>query len=135
MAWSRQTIVEKVTKVNKAFVENFEEGIEENKTAAAAANTLATTALERNVPSGGTTGQVLEKESNTNYKTKWGTTSGVISGGTAGQALARKGATETEWKTFPSTGEVETIANTAANKTALESALAVAINNVTTSGI
>src|ERR1700690_4216113 len=106
MAWSRQTIVEKVTKANKAFFENSEEGIEENKTAAASASALATIALERSVPSGGITGQVLEKESNTNYKTKWGTTSGVISGGTAGQALARKGTTEQEWKSFASSVEV-----------------------------
>ena len=51
------------------------------------------------VPSGGTTGQVLKKKSNTDYDTEWGSDESVPSGGTTGQVLKKKSNTDydTEW--------------------------------------
>jgi hypothetical protein len=105
MGWTKTKFEELKTKYTAAVGNNQEEGIEEDKTAATAAQSTANeaktkseTALERVVPSGGSTGQVLEKESNTSYKTKWGTVAGIPSGGSAGESLVRKGTTETEWK-------------------------------------
>lgn len=41
------------------------------------------------VPTGGTTGQVLKKKSNTNYDTEWGSVEALPTGGTTGQALVK----------------------------------------------
>jgi hypothetical protein len=46
------------------------------------------------VPTGGTTGQVLAKTSNTNFATGWVTINGIPSGGTTGQVLAKTSGTD-----------------------------------------
>ena len=56
------------------------------------------------VPEGGTTGQVLQKASNTDYDCEWATAAvpeGVPSGGTTGQVLRKASATDydCEWAT------------------------------------
>jgi len=54
------------------------------------------------VPTGGTTGQVLKKKSNTNYDTEWGdgggSEHGIPSGGTSGQLLSKNSGTDYDVK-------------------------------------
>lgn len=58
------------------------------------------------IPSGGTAGQALVKNSNSDYDLKWansgGDAHGIPAGGTAGQVLVKKNATdyEVEWNTL-----------------------------------
>lgn len=56
----------------------------------------------RTVPAGGSTGQVLKKESNTDYDTSWTTLAGIPGGGTSGQALVKSSATnyDAAWTTI-----------------------------------
>jgi len=56
----------------------------------------------RTVPAGGSTGQVLKKESNTDYDTSWTTLVGIPGGGTSGQALIKSSATnyDAAWTTI-----------------------------------
>ena len=62
------------------------------------------------VASGGTTGQVLKKKSNTNYDTEWGSVEALPTGGTTGQVLAKKTNTnfDVEWIT-QSSGTVQSV--------------------------
>lgn len=46
------------------------------------------------IPSGGTTGQVLRKSSNNDYAVEWGSVGTLPSGGTAGQVLKKSSATD-----------------------------------------
>ena len=64
------------------------------------------------VPSGGTTGQVLKKASNTNYDTEWGSVEALPTGGTTGQVLAKASNTsyDVEW-VDQSGGTVESVNN------------------------
>lgn len=46
------------------------------------------------LPSGGSTGQVLTKASNSNYDVKWSSASGIPSGGSTGQYLMKSSSTD-----------------------------------------
>lgn len=66
-----------------------------------------------NLPSGGTTGQALEKNSNASYDVKWATlptTVSVPAGGTANQVLSKNTSTDYDisWKTVQGVREVLT---------------------------
>ena len=62
------------------------------------------------VPTGGTTGQVLKKKSNTNYDTEWGSVEALPTGGTTGQALVKHSNTnyDVEWADVGG-GDVQTV--------------------------
>lgn len=66
------------------------------------ATTLGTggTVTVNPLPAGGTTGQVLAKNSGTNFDTSWETIGSVISGGTTNQVLAKNSNTnfDTKWE-------------------------------------
>ena len=65
------------------------------------------TAPAGTLPTGGTTGQVLAKSSNTNYAAAWQTpTPGLPTGGTAGQVLTKTSATDfaATWQTLTGGG-------------------------------
>ena len=80
------------------------------------------------VPSGGTSGQVLTKKSGTNYDAEWETPgSSLPSGGTSGQVLTKNSSTDGDasWKTFetPDAGETavfEIVMNSANHFTTTE---------------
>lgn len=59
-----------------------------------------------NVPNGGTTGQVLSKNSNVDQDTGWTSPHYVPAGGSAGQYLAKSSGTDyaLQWSTLPSSG-------------------------------
>lgn len=61
---------------------------------------------EVGIPSGGTTGQVLEKASNDDYDSAWGTIHQIPSGGTTGQALCKTSGTnyDVSWQTVSGGG-------------------------------
>lgn len=65
------------------------------------------------LPSGGLTGQVLLKHSNTDRDVEWGEVSGIPSGGAAGQALVKNSATDGDVTWGAVGGIMEPVANTA----------------------
>lgn len=68
------------------------------------------TSAANGVPVGGTAGQLLEKNSSTDYDSKWSTVGTVPSGGSAGQVLTKDSSTDydTSWTTASGTPDATT---------------------------
>ena len=86
-----RTLFPNITEASSAEVEELSEKVDELES--------AISSLGEGIPSGGTTGQLLGKKSNTDYDVEWESVHDVPSGGTTGQVLKKKTDTDydVEW--------------------------------------